>query len=411
MKNHDKPTARRRVWVFAGAAALAVAAVLAWALRPAALPVETATLQRGAFEQAIEEDGVLRLLQRYTVAAPTAGELLRPGLKVGDTVAEGEPLAVLRPTAPSMIDTRTRGVLRQRVGSAEAALAAAQAQATRAQAALAQADLDARRTEELARAQFVAPSAREQSQLNLTAARQALAGAQAEQRVAAYGLNEARAALARADGGAGADEGLWTLRSPVAGRVIAVHRDSAGPVSAGQALLDLGDTTRLEAIVDLLSGDAARVPVGAWVTLQAGNGLPGLPGRVTRVEPVAFTKVSALGIEEQRVNVHVAPAAPWPDALPLGEGYRVEARIVTLAQADALLVPNAALVRAGGGWQVFVVDGDGRARERAITLGPRGTETSVATDGVQPGERVVLYPGSGVSDGQRVQNGRRVRER
>jgi HlyD family secretion protein len=200
--NNDKPKHRRRVWLIAGAAVLAIAALLAWALRPAALPVETATLQRGAFEQAIEEDGVLRLLQRYTVAAPTAGELLRPGLKVGDTVAEGEPLAVLRPTAPSMIDSRTRGVLRQRVGSAEAALAAAQAQATRAQAALAQAELDARRTEELARAQFVAPSAREQAQLNLTATRQALAGAQAEQRVAVYGLNEARAALARADGGA-----------------------------------------------------------------------------------------------------------------------------------------------------------------------------------------------------------------
>ncbi|MGX5652127.1 efflux RND transporter periplasmic adaptor subunit [Hydrogenophaga borbori] len=402
--NDDTTPRRRRVRLItaATAVALAIAALLAWALRPAALPVEIATVQRGDFEQAIEEDGVLRLLQRYTVAAPTAGELLRPGLKVGDTVAEGEPLAVLRPAAPSMIDSRTREVLRQRVGSAEAALAATRAQAARSQAALAQAELDARRSEELARAQFVAPSAREQAQLNLTAARQALAGAQAEQRVAAHGLSEARAALARADGGSDASEGLWTLRSPIAGRVIAVHRDSAGPVGAGQALMELGDTTRLEAIVDLLSGDAARVPPGAAVTLQAGSGLPALPGRVTRVEPVAFTKVSALGIEEQRVNVHVEPAAPWPGQLPLGEGYRVEARIVTLAQADALLVPNAALVRTPTGWQVFVVDGDGRARARALTLGPRGTEQAVATDGLRAGERVVLYPGNGVREGQRV---------
>lgn len=402
--NDDKTPHRRRARLIAAAAAvaLAIAGLLAWALRPAALPVEIATVQRGDFEQSIEEDGVLRLLQRYTVAAPTAGELLRPGLKVGDTVAEGEPLAVLRPAAPSMIDSRTREVLRQRVGSAEAALAATQAQAARSQAALAQAELDARRSEELARAQFVAPSAREQAQLNLTAARQALAGAQAEQRVAAHGLSEARAALARADSGGDASEGLWTLRSPIAGRVIAVHRDSAGPVGAGQSLMELGDTTRLEAIVDLLSGDAARVPPGAAVTLQAGSGLPALPGRVTRVEPVAFTKVSALGIEEQRVNVHVEPTAPWPGQLPLGEGYRVEARIVTLAQADALLVPNAALVRTPTGWQVFVVDEDGRARARALTLGPRGTEQAVATDGLRAGERVVLYPGNGVREGQRV---------
>ena len=390
-----------RRWLLVGAAALLVAGVLAWALRPAPLAVQTAVVARGAFEQVIEEDGVLRLLQRYTVASPTTGELQRPGLRVGDAVAAGEAVLVLRPTAPALIDARTRAVLQQRLGSAQAARAAADAQLGRLQAALAQAQLDVRRQDALAKAQFVSPAAREQAELAQRQAQQAVAAAQAERRVADFALNEARAALSLADGGR-TDGGVWTLRSPVAGRVIAVHHESEGPVAAGQPLLDIGDTERLEAVVDLLSGDAARVPEGAPVTLQVGAGLPTLRAHVARVDPVAFTKVSALGIEEQRVNLHIAFDEPWPARSTLGDGYRVDARIVTLALADALLVPTAALLRANGQWQVYVVDADDHARARSVTPGPRGSEFAVVEAGLQAGERVVLYPGNGVRDGQRV---------
>lgn len=390
-----------RRWLPIGAAALALAALLAWALRPAPLPVQSATVQRGPFEQTIEEDGVLRLQQRYTLASPTAGELQRPGLRVGDNVAAGEAVLVLRPVAPGLIDARTRAVLQQRLGSAQAALAAADAQVARQQVTLTQARLDLQRQQALADAHFVSPAAREQAELAQRQAQQAVAAAQAERRVAAFARSEAQAALSLADGGR-ADSGLWTLRSPVAGRVITLHRDSEGPVSAGQALLDIGDTERLEAVVDLLSGDAARVPEGAPVTLQIGAGLPTLRAHVARVEPVAFTKVSALGIEEQRVNLRIALDEPWPERRALGDGYRVDARIVTLALREALLVPTAALLRENGRWRVFVVDGASRARLRPVTPGARGPEHTVVESGLQPGERVVLYPGNGVVEGQRV---------
>lgn len=397
--NPAAPSWRRRLPI--ALALLATAGLLAWALRPAPLPVQTAAVVRGDFEQVIEEDGVLRLLQRYTLASPTAGELQRPGLRVGDSVAANEAVLVLRPAAPGLIDARTRAVLQQRLGSAQAALAAAEAQRARQQAALAQAELDVRRQEALARAQFVAPAAREQAELVQRQARQAVAAAEAERRVAGFGLSEARAALTLADGGR-AEGGLWTLRSPVAGRVIALHRESEGPVAAGQPLLDIGDTDRMEAVVDLLSGDAARVPEGAPVTLQIGPGWPGLRAHVARVEPVAFTKVSALGIEEQRVNLRIALDEPWPERHTLGDGYRVEARIVTLSQRDALLVPTAALVRADGQWLVYGVDDRGRARARQVTPGARGSEFTRVESGLAVGDRVVLYPGNGVREGQRV---------
>ena len=398
MKASPSPVRR---WLIAAAVALPVIGLIAWALRPAALPVDTHTVAQGRFELAIEEDGVLRLVQRYTVASPTAGDLQRPGLRVGDTVAEGEALAVLRPAAPGMIDARTRAVLQERLGSARAGVSAADAQVARQQAALAQADLDVRRQEELARARFVSPAALEQAQLSRRVAQQALAAAQAERRVAAYSLSEAGAALSRAESG-NPGESLWTLRSPVAGRVVALHRESAGPIAAGQPIMDLGDTSRLEAVVDLLSGDAAKVSPGAPATLQAGAGLPALPGQVTRVEPVAFTKVSALGIEEQRVNVHIALQGDLPAGTTLGEGYRVEARLVTRAVPDALQVPVAALVRSGEGWQVFVVDADQRARARPVALGDRSSDMAVVTSGLAVGDTVVRYPGNGVSEGQRV---------
>lgn len=399
--NEKLPLHRRRWPWLAGVGALAGIGLLVWALRPAALAVETAAADRGPVTLVIEEEGVLRLLQRHTVAAPTSGELQRPGLRVGDTVAAGEALAVLRPVAPAMIDSRTRTVLQQRLGSAQAAQAAAEAQQARQQAALAQAEADVRRQTELARAQFVAPAAREQAELARRLAAQAVAAADAERRVAAFGLAEARAALARADTPA-SDDGLWTLRSPVDGRVVAVHRESAGPVSAGQPLMDIGDTTRLEAVIDLLSSDAARVPRGALVTLSAGPGVPPLSGRVALVEPVAFTRVSALGIEEQRVKVHVALADALPAGGALGDGYRVDARVVVQAIDGALRVPVAALQRQGEGWAVFVVDDGGQARLRAVALGPRSQDHAVVERGLADGERVVLFPGNGVRDGARV---------
>jgi HlyD family secretion protein len=386
----------------AGAAALAVVAALVWAAyRPRPLDVETAAVAEGRFEQVIEEDGQLRLQQRYLVTAPTAALLQRPTLKVGDAVKAGDVVAVLAPNAPGMIDARTRRVLQERVGSADAARAAAVANVQRAQTALAQAALEAERSAQLARDKFIAPAALDQSRLAREAAAQALKAAQAQQVAADHAAGEARAALGRAEPSGHATQGLWSLQSPVSGRVIQLHKDSSEPVQAGTPLLAIGDTGAMEAVIDVLSGDAPRIAAGAPVQLSTGRSQPPLAGQVARVEPAAFTKTSALGIEEQRVNVVVALKADAGTLQKLGDGFRVDARITVSAQDGALLVPSAALVRQGEGWQVFVVEA-GKARARGVTFSDRNADSAWVKDGLKAGETVILYPGSGMKDGQPV---------
>ncbi|MDP2261651.1 MAG: HlyD family efflux transporter periplasmic adaptor subunit [Hydrogenophaga sp.] len=403
MKNaHNKGLSRR--WLIGGLAVVALAAVLWAAYRPRPLVVETATVAEGRFEQVIEEDGRLRLQQRYTVTAPTAAQLQRPTLKVGDTVQAGQVVAELAPAAPAMIDTRTRSVLQERVGSADAARSAAGANVRRLQAALSQAVLEAERAEQLARDNFIAPSARDQARLAREAAQQALRAGQAEQAAADHALGEARAALQRAQpsGAVASAQGLWSLTSPVTGRVLRLHKENSEPVTAGQALMEIGDTAALEAVVDVLSGDAPRITPGAAVQLATGRSQPPLAGTVARIEPQAFTKVSALGIEEQRVNVVVTLDAKAEDLQRLGDGFRVDARITLSAQDGALLVPSAALVRDGDkGWRVFVVEG-GKARARTVTFQDRHADSAWVQDGLKAGEVVILYPGSAMEEGRAV---------
>lgn len=409
--NEKTSLQKNRRWLI-GALLLAAAAVAVYAVyQPRPLLVEVATVAGGTFEQAIEEDGRLRISTRYVITAPTQAALLRPSLKVGDTVKTGDVLATLEPVAPQMIDARTRSVLQQRVGSADAARRAALAQVRRAQTALTQATLEADRAARLAADNFISPAARDQATLTRQAAQQALVSAQAEQGMADYAAAEARAALARAEPTATAHPtGRWGIKSPIDGQVLKLYQDSAVPVSAGQPLLDIGNTAAMEAVIDVLSGEVTQIKPGAPVRLSLGGGAPALQGKVTRVEPVAFTKVSALGIEEQRVNVIVGlasadnaapPAAGQLAAAPLGDGYRVDARITVSSHPRVLLVPTAALVRDGQQWRVFVVT-DGHARARPVQLQDRNADAAWLKDGLREGERVVLYPGSMVTDGQPV---------
>lgn len=377
-------------------AALVVAGLYA-AYRPRALPVEVATVSVGRFEQTLQEDGVLRLKQRYVMHAPMAGELLRPTLRVGDPVAAGDVIAELIPLAAPMIDDRSRQVLTQRLGSAEAGLRSAQAQVAQAQLALAQAREEARQARQLADQGFTAASTRDAAERRLQTAEEALASARAQQQVASFGVAEARAALS-ASLSTASGAGRWAMRSPVAGRVIRLHQDSAGPVAAGQAVLDIGNTDELEAVIDVLSSDVGQVRPGAAVRLSVGT-TETMAGRVERVEPVAFTKVSALGIEEQRVNVVINLDQTVPDGW--GDGYRVDATIQRYAEDQALIIPSGALVRQGSGWQVFVIDGD-RARARAVEVRDRHATQAWVGNGLQAGETVVMFPGSLIQEGQRV---------
>jgi len=400
--NNKKPSKKYLRWL-GGALLLAAAAALVWAVyRPRPLLVEVATVSTGSFEQSIEEDGRLRLKNRYVITAPTPAELMRPTLKVGDRVRAGDVVAILVPVAPQMIDARTRSVLQQRAGSADAARRAAAAQVQRAQTALVQATLEAERAAKLAQDNFISAAARDQAALARQAQQQALTAAMAEQGMADFAVAEARAALGRTEpAGGSSGTGRWELKSPVDGQVLKLYLDSAAPVTAGQPLLDIGNTAEMEAVIDVLSGEVRQIQPGAPVQFSLGSGAAPMAGQVTRVEPVAFTKVSALGIEEQRVNVTVSLEAAAAEARRMGDGFRIDARITLFKQAKALLVPTAALVRDGDQWRVFVVE-SGRARARPVQLNDRNSEVAWLKNGLRDGETVLLYPGSMVADGQAV---------
>ena len=391
-------------WAPWGLAVLTMAALAFWAMMPRPLTVEIGTVTTGRFEQAIDEDGQLRLKNRYVISAPMSAELIRPALKVGDSVRAGDVVATLKPLAPSMIDERNRMVLQQRVGRDDAARMAAAAQLQRLQTSLAQTELELQRAQKLARDNFIAPAALDQAVLTHRAAAQALAAGQAQLRAAEFTLAESQAALASSKPASQGTQNAWSIQSPVAGQVLKLHLTSGAPVVAGQPLLEIGDIQVMEAVVDVLSSDARQLAPGAKVFVSPGVGAPLLSGQVTRIEPVAFTKVSALGIEEQRVNVIIELDRLPEGTQRLGEGFRVDAHITLSSHENVLLVPSAALLREGMRWQVLVHQ-NGRARARNVTIQERNADVAWIkpdeTNGVRAGDAVLLYPGT-ITDGQRV---------
>jgi HlyD family secretion protein len=401
---------KRRSWLYLIGAAVLLAGAFAWAFRPRPLPVEVAAVVQAPFEQTIDEDGRTRVRNRYVIAAPLSGRLARITLDPGDPVAAGATVARIAPTPPALLDARTLRELQERVGAAQAQLAQASAEQARAEAAHAQALTDLARQRKLEGEGFLSAAARDQAELTARVQLRALEAASAARDAAVHALAQARAAAASTRNG-NAGQGLPVI-SPVSGQVLRVLQRSEAPVTLGTPLLEVADPQDLEIVVDLLSTDAARVAVGARVHVDAA-GTP-LTGRVRRIEPAAFTKVSALGVEEQRVNVIIdlesQPAAPG--SARLGDGFRVDLRVVVLAQADAVQAPLAALFRAGDDsgqagaasddrWVVFVVE-DGRAERRPIRVAARNTQAAWVREGLRAGEQVIVYPSDILQHARRV---------
>ena len=389
-------------WLAWSAAGLLVLVALWWSFAPRPLVVDVAPVSIGPFEQSIEEDGQLRLRDRYQVAAPMAGQLQRPSLQVGDRVERQQVLAWLAPMASQLIDPRNQSVLRQRVGRDDAAQQAASARVAQLQATLDQARLQTQRTVQLAQQNFINEAALDQALSHERVAAQALEAGRAEWRAAQFSLAESQAALGQTTASPTTTQGLLPITSPISGQVVKLHLSSAGPVMAGQALLDIGDLSALEAVIDVLSSDARHIPRGAPVALSLDARQAPLAGRVRHIEPTAFTRVSALGIEEQRVNVLVdlLPVSP-EQALGLGDGFRVDARIVLSRTEQALRVPSAALVRDGQDWRVWVVQ-NGRVQARKVLVKERNSEFGSIEPGLlNAGDAVVLYPAQ-LTDGRRV---------
>lgn len=394
----------RRHGLYAGAAI--AAGLLAWSvLRPEALPVDVAAAERGALQVTVDEEGETRVLERFVVAAPTQGRLLRIAFEEGDPIQVGQVLAHIQPVP---LGPRAHASARAALDAAEATKRAADAEVALSKAALAQAARSLERADQLLERGTLSDETHEQTRLSHTRARQEYEAALFAAKAADHDVDAARAALLAAttptaegpglDGLCSDEAPCFEVRAPVTGQVLRVVQESERIVGAGEPLLEVGDPAKLEIVVDVLSTDAVRIRPGTPIWIEDWGGEKPLKARVRRVEPSGFTKLSALGVEEQRVNVigdFVDPPAG------LGDGYRVEARIVVWESEEVLRVPASALFRTGEAWTVFVVDG-GVARLREVDLGHRGAYLVEIETGLEPGESVVLHPSDRLADGVRV---------
>ncbi len=375
-------------WRWALLVALLLAAGLLFAFWPENLPVDTGEVTRGPMAVGITDDGVTRAEEYYVVSAPVTGYLARIELEAGDAVARGDLITRMTGVPATPLDPRSERELR-------AALAAARASESGARASVEQAERDLARAEELAGRGFLARA-------QLEAARTRVANGRAQ-------LDQARAegrrieALLGQPAGAGAGTPV-AVRAPTSGSVMSVITESEGVIAQGTQLMTIGDPRRIEAVVDLISREAARVSVGDRVLITQWGGDATITGHVTQVEPFGRLKVSALGIEEQRVNVIVGfDPEQAAELARLGHGYQVDATFVLWNSDDALRVPIGALFRsAGGDWRVFVIEA-GRAVEREVTLGHLNDEHAEVLAGLEEGDTVILNPGGALADGTRVE--------
>jgi len=401
--NAPDPRARKRRWpLYAGAAAFGLLIVAGfW---PRALPVELATVEQGALRVTIDEEGQTRVRNRYVVSSPVGGQLRRIELKPGAEVRAGVTvLAELETAGTDLLDASALAQAEARAGAAASNLDAAEARRAAAQATGELAAAEMRRQRVLAEKKLISAQELETAEMRATTAEQEERAAAFAAQVASFELEQAKAALRRGLPATAEAEGpRVTLRSPVDGRVLRVLQESARLVAGGTPLIEVGDPTDLEVRVEVLSRDGVAVRPGAAVFLERWGGEGVLNARVRLVEPAAFTKVSALGVEEQRVNLLADFTDEAAARAGLGDAFRVEARIVTWEADDVVKAPSGALFQQGGGWKTFVVDGH-RARVREVKIGrTNGVETQVL-EGLAPGERVIVYPGDRVEDGTRVQ--------
>lgn len=391
---------RARIGILATVAV--VAAGLAYGFLPRAVPVDVAEVRRAPLVVTVEEEGKTRVRERYLVSAPVAGFQRRIDLKAGDVVAAGQVIAAIDPARSVALDPRSRAQAEAQAQAARAALALAEDNVRAATATAQLARQERERAESLRRAGFVSEQAQDSARTAETRAQAAAAAAQQAVRVARFDLDTARAALAstaqlQERGAAHRVE----VRAPVAAQVLRLLHESEGAVAAAQPLLEIGDPASLEVEVEVLSTHAVKIMPGSKVVLDRWGGAEAVAGRVRVVEPSGFTKVSALGVEEQRVRVIVDFTSPHAAWARLGDSYRVEARFVLWEGQDVLQVPTSALFRQGEGWAVFVIDG-GRAHRKPVAIGQRAGLATQVLSGLGVGEKLIAHPDESVRDGVRV---------
>lgn len=383
-------------WVVA---ALALA-LLTWAaLREPVQMVSVATVARGALEQSFLEEGKTRLKQRYVLTAPLAGQVRRITLQPGDAVRAGQVLAQIEPVSASLLDARARSQAQAEVAGSEAALQAARQRISAAESASAVAQKELQRLGTLAASGMVTASVLDQTRAQADSAAAALSTARADVQMAQQRLTGARALLG--DEGRGGHGKLVSVTAPADGVVVKRTVESATAVPVGQVLLEIGNPQALEIEVEVLSSDAVRLKAGTQARVLRWGGEGVLEASVTRIEPGGYTKISALGVEEQRTRIILDFATPPEKWSALGDAYRVEVEFILRQEQDVLQVASNALFRHADGWAVYRVEDD-TARRTPVQLGLRSALASQVLGGLQAGQRVIIQPDDRIKEGTRV---------
>jgi HlyD family secretion protein len=386
--------------VAVGVVVLAVGAGLWWAFSPRPIAVDLAGVEQGDLVLTVKDEGVARIREVYEVSAPVGGQLLRLPVKAGDWVTAGQVVATILPQESALLDARTLAEAEASVRAAEDAVLAAESDLRVAQSEIKYAVSELDRKERLQEKGLATLQQVEQVRLEYARREALVANAEAALEMRQHQLEQARARLA--DYGQGDTPGAGRdLVAPVAGRILRLVSESSRTIIAGTPLLEIGDPSQLEVVVDLLSADAMRIDVGAEASITGWGGDRNLMAQVALIEPIGFTRVSALGVEEQRVSVHLDFKGPTTEGIYPGHLYRVEAEIETTRFPSATLAPVAALFRNGSDWSVFRVE-EGKARLTHIAVEARNAEWAAVSEGLAPGSTVIIHPSDLIADGALV---------
>lgn len=414
-----KKLIRPAIWLGVLAIVVALGVIAA---QPKPVLVDVAEVEQGTLEVAIEEDGLTRIKERYVVSTPLAGRLSRVVLEVGDEVtANTSIIATMQANDPSLLDPRAVAQARARVSAAERRLEAARALNSKAISTLEFAKLELDRVKNLRQPIVMTKSEIESTEMEHRVRSEELKAASFRVEIAEYELELERAALlltapdrsqpsgeeANADGSVSSPGESHvmelTMKAPITGRILRIYQESSAVLNAGSPIMELGDPVDLEVVVDVLSSDAVKIAIGDVVWLENWGGENPLKGEVRVVEPSGFTKLSALGVEEQRVNVIIDLVDAPKDRRSLGDGFRVDARIIIWDSADAVHIPTSALFRVGSEWGVFVVDSNGKAVRTMVRVGQSNGRHAQILEGLETGESVIVHPSDAIKDGIEVE--------
>ncbi len=386
-------------WIRIGLIVIVVAGIGYWAFKPAPVPADFGAVERGRLEVTVDEEGRTRVRDRYVVSAPVPGRMRRIELEPGDPVVAGKTvLAQFQPMDPALLDARTRAELEARVRAAESAVGGARADRERIESDLAFAQSELKRFKALVQERVLAARELEEAERQVQSLERARQSADFAARTAQHQLEVARASLLQTRGGRAAPIPLY---SPVNGIVLRRLQESESVVPTGQPLIEVANLDDVEIVSDLLSSAAVKVRPGQPVLIEQWGGEGALRGRVRRIEPSGFTKISALGVEEQRVNVLVDFDEPREKWRSIGDGYRVELRIIVWQKDEVLKVPTSSLFRHEGKWAVYTVEVN-KAVRRPVEVGQRNGLEAEVLAGLAQGQRIIVYPSDTIADGIKV---------